>query len=511
MPLDPPPARRLQLDGPQHLVCARVGNADGAAERSQMITSRAARMEIGGLKHRADRQGGTIEIGVRPAEHERPPARRGRQAEEHPHRGRLARTIRAEKARDRPRDKRERQVVHGQNRPESLRQRLSHNRGQRLTASIRASIPREAGRQDTASNVTSSERSAVCHGARPQCRLDPLEGERDRFGAWPRRPVRDRWHPHSPTRRGPPPQRPKQRPGLDIGASFCRRGAGPPLLPCVALCDGSELPEGPVDRSFSRHYASHSSLGQVLLRSARYVELATRASSERIPSRLSREATVRSYALLGGCDRLVDRELFDVWGALKRDASRFNGLLDMWHEGIERCARFPEVDHAPAFLDWSRRMKDQTCGWAARRDSFIDRVKLVLGHAGELDADPYGHQRFLSLGGRPTVVEARRADQESRSHSQTRATPHCSLPPPQLSAGRGNRLRGADCSLFAIAITTLLYSGRADSLARRDEFARRSSGICTSRARPRFANELEWARWAVGRWAAFPVDAQPRP
>jgi hypothetical protein len=35
--LDPPPARRPPLDDPRHLVCARVGDADGAANRAFMV------------------------------------------------------------------------------------------------------------------------------------------------------------------------------------------------------------------------------------------------------------------------------------------------------------------------------------------------------------------------------------------------------------------------------------------------------------------------------------------
>jgi hypothetical protein len=49
-----------------------------------MVAPRATGMKVRGLEHRADRQGRMVELGVRSAEHERPSARRRRQAEEHP-------------------------------------------------------------------------------------------------------------------------------------------------------------------------------------------------------------------------------------------------------------------------------------------------------------------------------------------------------------------------------------------------------------------------------------------
>ena len=142
----------------QHVVRARVRQADGAAERSQMVTARAPGMEVRRLEHRADRQRGTVELRVGLAEHERAPAGRRRQAEEHPQRRRLPRTVRAEKARDRPGLERERQVIDGENRLESLRERLSNNRRQDSTALTRAVIPRNTGRQDIDPQCSRSER-----------------------------------------------------------------------------------------------------------------------------------------------------------------------------------------------------------------------------------------------------------------------------------------------------------------------------------------------------------------
>lgn len=58
---------------------------------------RASGMEIGGLEYRADGQGRTVELGVRPAEHQRSSGGRCRQPKKHPQGGRLARTVRARK------------------------------------------------------------------------------------------------------------------------------------------------------------------------------------------------------------------------------------------------------------------------------------------------------------------------------------------------------------------------------------------------------------------------------
>ena len=169
MPSEYPLTRRLPA------ACSSTVRSTSSARESGMPAARPSvrrwsRPERPGWKSVASstaptRQRGPIEIGVRPAEHERPPARRRRQAEEHPQRGRLPRAVRAEKARDRPGIERERQIVDRENRPEPLRQRLSHNRGQRRTASIPASNPSEPGPQDTATNLAGSERSAIYDGS----------------------------------------------------------------------------------------------------------------------------------------------------------------------------------------------------------------------------------------------------------------------------------------------------------------------------------------------------------
>jgi len=125
IPLDTSLRGILELDQPQHLVNPRVGHADRVTERPQMITTRAAGMEIRRLEHRADPQRRALELGVGPLEHERPTARWYRKTEQHPQRRRLASPVRAKKARDRPRFQFEREVVYSQHLTEPLRQRLS--------------------------------------------------------------------------------------------------------------------------------------------------------------------------------------------------------------------------------------------------------------------------------------------------------------------------------------------------------------------------------------------------
>jgi hypothetical protein len=139
----------MELDSLQHLVRSRVGQVDRTAEHSQMVTTRTAWMEVRCLKHRANRQRGTVECRVRLAEHERAPTGRRRQTEKHAERRRFPRTVRAEEAGDRARFEREGQVIDSQNVPESLRQRLSDDRRQRSTARTPEATPRHIRRWNT--------------------------------------------------------------------------------------------------------------------------------------------------------------------------------------------------------------------------------------------------------------------------------------------------------------------------------------------------------------------------
>src|ERR1022692_4243059 len=65
-------------------------------------------------------------------------------------------------------------------------------------------------------------------------------------------------------------------------------------------------------------------------------------------------------------------------------------------EAVEVSARLPEVQHAPATVDRTGRVKHESVrGIAVRVDRRIEPVDLLGGPAGELDADSYSHRSSL--------------------------------------------------------------------------------------------------------------------
>ena len=127
--LHAPVLRRVELDQPQHLVDPRVGNPGRAGERAQVVAAGTAGVEVGRLEHRADAQRRPLQPRVRLAEHERAPARRLREAEQHPQRRRLASAVRAEEAGHGAGVELEREPVNGGELAVALRQRVGGDDG----------------------------------------------------------------------------------------------------------------------------------------------------------------------------------------------------------------------------------------------------------------------------------------------------------------------------------------------------------------------------------------------
>ena len=133
-------AERVALDAPSRgaveldEAAAPRRPASRAARRRGASVSRWLRPERPGWKSVASstaptRSAGCSSSRVGLAEHERPPARRRREPEQHPQRRRLAGPVRAEEAGDRARLERERELVDRGQLAEPLRQRLGTTTG----------------------------------------------------------------------------------------------------------------------------------------------------------------------------------------------------------------------------------------------------------------------------------------------------------------------------------------------------------------------------------------------
>src|SRR5208282_4538633 len=100
---------------------------------------------------------------------------------------------------------------------------------------------------------------------------------------------------------------------------------------------------------------------------------------------------------------VVDREVLTLRRARKGLVAE---LLDDWHEpvlgeAVECLSGLPEVDHAPASLDWAGRVDEQTVGpteRAAGVHGVVHRLVLLLCSASKPEPYPDCHRRSSPRG-----------------------------------------------------------------------------------------------------------------
>ena len=100
VPADPLAGHLTQPDQVEHLVHPGPGQPLRLGQEEQVVVGAPARVHGLGLKQRAYRAQWLIQVGVRPAVDRRGPGVRPVQAQDEPHRGRLARAIRAQEPGD---------------------------------------------------------------------------------------------------------------------------------------------------------------------------------------------------------------------------------------------------------------------------------------------------------------------------------------------------------------------------------------------------------------------------
>jgi hypothetical protein len=121
VPADPPIGGIGELDELEDLADPSARDPGGPSQHAQVVASRPARVEAGGVEYRSDRATRGTKVGVpRPVDPRVAGVGPG-EAEQDPERRGLAGAVRAEEPGDRPRWSRERHAVHGSRRPEDLR------------------------------------------------------------------------------------------------------------------------------------------------------------------------------------------------------------------------------------------------------------------------------------------------------------------------------------------------------------------------------------------------------
>jgi hypothetical protein len=110
---DASPGHPAELDQLEHLLDPAERQAGRERERSQVVATAAAGMEVARLQDGTDELDRLLQLAVAAAEDERLPSRRLGQAQQQPERRGLAGTVRAEVPGDRARVQGERDVVDG--------------------------------------------------------------------------------------------------------------------------------------------------------------------------------------------------------------------------------------------------------------------------------------------------------------------------------------------------------------------------------------------------------------
>ena len=118
---DPAIGRLLERDELEDLGDPPARNPGGAGQHAQVVASRPARVEAGGVEHRSDRASRGTKVGVPEPVDPRIAGVGSHEAEQDPEGGGLPGAVRAEEPGDCPRWGRERHTVHGSRRPENLR------------------------------------------------------------------------------------------------------------------------------------------------------------------------------------------------------------------------------------------------------------------------------------------------------------------------------------------------------------------------------------------------------
>ncbi|EPJ35721.1 putative Bacitracin transport ATP-binding protein BcrA [Streptomyces afghaniensis 772] len=110
--LGPLPGHVLEAHDPEHLVHPFGRDARQLGQAQQVVAGGPAAVHGLGVQQGTDLTGGVGQLAIRVTADRHVPGRRVVQAEDHPHRRRLARAVRSEEARDGPRPHLEGKVVH---------------------------------------------------------------------------------------------------------------------------------------------------------------------------------------------------------------------------------------------------------------------------------------------------------------------------------------------------------------------------------------------------------------